>query len=151
MQPFHVTIHVRPNDIMHGEKIDLHGMSLKPLQMPSSFQGNPFPIGFEEVSAALQKLPRMFLEPDGSFVWVSAQGALPAWQLDGVLYDRNDRLLFVDLKGTCPAGEFNLLFAALGWPGTALIFQLVREAVFLDEEAFRRFTERPNDQKVVRE
>jgi hypothetical protein len=79
----------------------------------------------------------MFCEPDGSFVWVSSQGE-PAWQVDGNLYDRNERLLFVDLKGTCPPREFDRLLGALGWPSTALMFQLTREAVFLDEAEFRR-------------
>ena len=57
----------------------------------------------------------MFCEPDGSFVWVSSQGE-PAWQLDGNLYDRNSRLLFVDLKGTCPRGAFDQLMTASDGP-----------------------------------
>jgi hypothetical protein len=142
MQDFHVTIHVRPPDATAGNRFDVHGMSVTTLHIPQQFQGNPFSLSFEEVSAALQKLPRMFLEPDGSFVWVSPQGSSQAWQLDGVLYDRNDRLLFVELKGTCPPDELDQLLAALGWPSTALMFQLVREAVFLDEVEFRRFVER---------
>jgi len=31
------------------------------------------------------------------------------------------------------------LLTALGWPATAVMFQLTREAVFLDEAEFRRF------------
>ena len=81
----------------------------------------------------------MYCEPDGSFVWVSSQGE-PAWQVDGNLYDHNERLLFVDLKGTCPPREFDRFLAALGWPRTKLMFQLTREAVFLDEAEFRRLS-----------
>jgi hypothetical protein len=80
----------------------------------------------------------MFLEPDGSFVWVSAAKETP-WQLDGVLYDRNERLLYVDLKGACTAPAFDRLLGALGWPETPVMFQLAREAVFLDETEFRRY------------
>ena len=90
---------------------------------------------FEEVSEALAALPRMFIEPDGSFVWVSASE--PAWQLDGVLYDGPDRLWYIELKGRCPETEFNLLLTALGWPQTQVAFQLVREAALFDEQAFR--------------
>jgi hypothetical protein len=99
-------------------------------------------ISFEEASARLTKLERMYCEPDGSLVWVSSQGE-PAWQVDGNLYDRNERLLFVDLKGTCLAESFDRLLAALGWPQTSLMFQLTREAVFLDEAEFRRWASYP--------
>jgi hypothetical protein len=102
-----------------------------PGQSPSLFART-----FEEVSDSLAALPRMFVEPDGSFVWVASSG--PAWQLDGVLYDGAGRLWYVELKGRCPQEEFDRLLSALGWPQTAVVFQLVREAVELDEPAFRR-------------
>ena len=92
---------------------------------------------FEVARECLAGLERMFSEPDGSFVWVSPQGD-PVWQVDGNLYDRNERLLFVDAKGSCPPEEFDRLLTALGWPATKLMFQLTREAVFLDEAEFRR-------------
>jgi hypothetical protein len=57
------------------------------------------------------------------------------------MYDRNGQLLFVDAKGYCPGDAFDRLLAALGWPGTKLMFQLVRQAVFLDEATFRRQAE----------
>ncbi len=79
----------------------------------------------------------MFCEPDGSFVWTSPRDE-PTWQVDGNLYDRDGRLLFVDLKGTCPPKEFDGLLQAFGWPATSLMFQLTREAVFLGEDEFRR-------------
>lgn len=91
---------------------------------------------FEEVADALGSLPRLFVEPDGSFVWVSS--GEPAWQLDGVLYDGTERLWYVDLKGRCPEAEFDRLLAALGWPETPLCFQLVRQAIWFEELAFRR-------------
>ena len=96
---------------------------------------------FEVASQRLGQLERMFCEPDGSFVWVSSQGD-PVWQVDGNLYDRDERLLFVDLKGTCPPDQFDRLLSALGWPETKLMFQLTREAVFLDEAEFRRLSAR---------
>ena len=43
------------------------------------------------------------------------------------------------MKGTCPPQRFDELLAALGWPQTQLVFQLTRQAVFLDEAEFRRF------------
>jgi hypothetical protein len=47
-------------------------------------------------------------------------------------------VLLVDLKGACPADRFDALLAAFGWPEQPLMVQLVRPAVFLDMETFRR-------------
>ena len=47
---------------------------------------------------------RIQLELDGSFVWVGA-----GWQLDGMMYDRGERLLYVDLKGNCPKAAWDRL------------------------------------------
>jgi hypothetical protein len=55
------------------------------------------------------------------------------------LFDRDGKLLFVDLKGSCPPEQFDRLLGAFGWPAASLMFQLTRQAVFLDEAEFRRF------------
>ena len=128
---------------MPGDAIDLMGHTLvsqkvRPLKVSSETLATaPFDCTFEEANDRLAALERMFCEPDGSFVWTSSQGE-PPWQVDGNLYDRDERLLFVDLKGTCPREQFDRLLTALGWPATRLVFQLTREAVFLDEAEFRR-------------
>ncbi len=100
-------------------------------------QSTTFACTFEQATGRLAALERMYCEPDGSFVWVSSQQETP-WQVDGNLYDRDGRLLFVDLKGSCPPDAFERLLQALGWPQTAVMFQLTREALFVDEGEFRR-------------
>ncbi len=138
MYRFYVTIHAQPAEAEAGDPIEIGGRTLRPLRVsPATLGATTFAVRFEDAVAALDRFERLYCEPDGSFVWTSPQ-AEPVWQVDGNLYDRNERLLFVDLKGTCPPGEFDRLLAALGWPGTALMFQLTREAVFLDEAEFRR-------------
>ncbi|HVA47363.1 MAG TPA: hypothetical protein VNH11_13420 [Pirellulales bacterium] len=91
---------------------------------------------FEQVAQSLADLPRMFVEPDGSFVWVAAAG--PAWQIDGVLYDGAERLWYMELQGRCPPHEFDRLLLALGWPETPVRVQLVREGELMEEQEFRR-------------
>ena len=83
-------------------------------------------------------LPRMFIEPDGSFVWVSTDAVQPTWQVDGSLYDRNGRLLYTELKGTCSRDPFQSLLGALGAvpSSSELVVQLVRYAVILETEEF---------------
>jgi hypothetical protein len=140
MLTFHTAIHARTPEVSAGAKIELRGLQLSTLTIPPEALAATFPLSFEQAGAALEQLPRLYFEPDGSFVWVSAQGE-PAWQVDGNLFDRAGGLLFVDLKGTCPSQQFEQLLRAFGWPGTAVLFQLLREAVFLDESEFRRYAE----------
>ena len=114
---------------------------MRPLRIARDALGTTTMEGsFEEARARLDELERMYSEPDGSFVWTSPHAQRP-WQIDGNLFDRDGRLLFVDLKGTCPGEQFDRFLRALGWPETKLMFQLTREAVFLDEAEFRRFAE----------
>jgi hypothetical protein len=141
MYEFQVTIHARPVAAAPGPQLNLKGRDVQTLAIsPEVVGATKMDRTFEAASEALASLERMYCEPDGSFVWVSSQAEDP-WQVDGNLYDRNERLLFVDLKGSCPGSRFDELLKALGWPQTALVFQLTRQAVFLDEAEFRRFAE----------
>lgn len=142
MLQFNVTIHACPADITQGPEAQLAGGPVRTLAIaPATLAATTFDCTFEEAAEYLEALERMFLEPDGSFVWTSSQKD-HAWQVDGNLYDRAGRLSFVDLNGCCPAENFDRLLAALGWPHTPLVFQLTREALVLDEAEFRRFATR---------
>jgi hypothetical protein len=136
MYTFQITLHALPAEALPGGSIEIDGQRYPTLDVPAQAQGTGFSVSFEETSVALAQLPRMFIEPDGSFVWVSPSGE-PTWQIDGVLYDRDERLQFIDLKGSCPAAAFDHLLSAVGWPTTAVMLQLTREAVFVDEATFR--------------
>jgi hypothetical protein len=140
MYRFHVTVHTRPASATVGSTVKLGGREITTLSVPHEALAEPFSITFEDAADRLGQLDRLFIEPDGSFVWASPQAG-PPWQVDGNLFDRNGRLLFVDLKGSCPPAEFDRLLSALGWPATPVMLQLVREAVLLDENAFRRWAE----------
>jgi hypothetical protein len=84
----------------------------------------------------------MLLEPDGSFVWKGIHSGRP-WQLDGMIYDRNGRVVHVEVQGTCPLAAFDRLLAALGWPAALVMFELRRAGVILDEAEFRRCATTP--------
>lgn len=136
--PFHVAIHPRSAAVAEGPIVLLDRGEFPTLLHSKDDVAGGFRLSFEEVCQALGQLPRMFIEPDGSWVWVSASGE-PAWQLDGMLFDRDERLLYVEVKGSCPTDAFDRLLAAIGWPQTRVMFQLLREAVFLSEAEFRRY------------
>ena len=114
----------------------IHGAQLQ-VQVPQAALAAPMAVSFDEAFIRLAALERMFAEPDGSFVWTSPREGI-GWQVDGNAFERDGRVLLVDLKGTCPETAFDRLLAAFGWPEQRLMVQLVRPAVFLDEATFRR-------------
>jgi hypothetical protein len=107
------------------------------LDVPHDALAVPLGIGFDEAFDRLGRLERMYAEPDGSFVWTSPREGV-SWQVDGNAFERNGRVLLVDLKGSCPPREFDRLLEAFGWPAEWMLVQLSRPAVFLDEATFRR-------------
>jgi len=108
------------------------------LEVIVSLTGDALPVSFDDAFAALAKLPRMFLEPDGSFVWTGTTPAGERWQVDGNLIDRGDVLAYAELKGCCPEEQFDEILRALGWPRAELSFQLPRRGIILPEGEFRR-------------
>lgn len=121
-----------------GPIVPLRGLKLQTLAIAPPALNEPLGCSFEDAQCRLNMLERMLFEPDGSFVWVSDEVDGEAWQLDGMLFDRNGRLHSAEVKGNCPETSLDILLSALGWPETDLVFQLTREAIFLDEGEFRR-------------
>src|SRR5690349_6762515 len=80
----------------------------------------PWDIDFETAVERLAKLERMFIEPDGAFVWRPAADV----QIDGVLYDRNSRLQYVELKGSARWTDIQRFNATLNSEAAPLAVQL---------------------------
>ncbi|MGC3969544.1 MAG: hypothetical protein QM775_19950 [Pirellulales bacterium] len=135
---FDAVVHSRPAGARLAAGTTLRGLALQALDTAGDVVGPGFPRSFEDAATALERLDRMFFEPDGSFVWVGTSTAGP-WQLDGLLADRNGRLLYAELKGRCPPDVLDEILATFGRPEHGLMIQLVREAVFLDDVEFRKY------------
>jgi hypothetical protein len=56
--------------------------------------------------------PGMYFEMDGSFVWVRESND-SRWQIDGMIYDRNDSIEYLDLKGAATGDLWLELFNAI--------------------------------------
>ncbi len=145
MKPFHCFVQRRPQDASEfaspTESKAMKDQTPEPsvLQISAEARGMTFSIRFDDVYQGLMQLPRMFIEPDGSFVWVGSQvnGVWP-WKLDGLLQDGGIHLAFLELKGHCRVEQFDQILMTLGWPDEPVMFQLAREGVFISEAAFRQ-------------
>ena len=135
---FEITLHGHPSGTLAAGTpyADLGG-TWPTVVVPRESLSVPMAIDFDAALARLGTLERMFVEPDGALVWTSRHGGDP-WQVDGNACERDGRLLLVDLKGSCPAAEFDRLLGCLEWPRQQVLAQLVRPGVFLAEAAFRR-------------
>jgi len=133
---FHANVFARPASALESERVTLRGLALPTIRV-KAFDAF-LHVTFEQAIEALTKLPRVDAEPDGFFV-ISGDQEGRRWQVDGHLFDFNDRLHRVQLRGQCPPHALDGLLQCFGWPGTPPLFELVMEGIALDEAAFRRW------------
>lgn len=125
--------HVHLYSIVSDFPWDIPGNGQNPL---ADIRSSCFALSFEQATAELEKLPRMFVELDGSFVW-TGQEVEQCWQIDGMLYDRAGRMQRVELKGFAPRSAWEPLLAIFDRPLQSLIIhcqiqmQLLRRSEFL--------------------
>jgi len=134
---FDVTIHPRPADVRPAGRHEDAWGDWQVLAVPPGLAGHSFSVGFEAAVERLAALERMFVELDGALVW-RGEFAGRAWQIDGNAWDRGGRLARIDVRGSCPALQFDRLLSACGWPADEVIAELPRAGVFLDEVTLRR-------------
>lgn len=133
----HTTVHAWPNATLRQTPLVLWGVSLSALRVESSAVWPSLSLRFEEAMDRLGQLSQLYIEPDGSFVWVSANGA-SGGQIDGQLNDSSSGLISVELKITGPAADLSGILGALGWPEERVLFQLVQQGVYLAEPELRQ-------------
>jgi len=85
--------------------------------MPIFVQIHPNPSqslrqSFESLAVALGCMPGMYFEMDGSFVWVDHRSK-PVGQMDGMVYDRDGCLEYVEIKGNCTPDQWLTLCRAV--------------------------------------
>lgn len=97
-------------------------------------ENQEFSKSFEEFADSLSKWPGMYFEMDGSFVWVPpiperdsvnlgiASGCRQ--QIDGMVYDRNGRIEYLDLKGTASLQSWLEIASALCEPSLVRIYDV---------------------------
>lgn len=90
---------------------------------------------FEQLAERLCAWPRLYFEPDGSFM-LMGKADLESWQLEGQIHDGRGAVDSIELKGNCPLATFDELLLALGWaPADFLTLQLPRALAISADEA----------------
>lgn len=101
----------------------------------------PLAVTFEHALDRLAQLPQMFIEPDGAFVWRPLPSVAERWQVDGNLFDRGESLFYVELKGSCPAAQFNQILMCLSTTPIEFAFEWVERGLLMNEATFRSMAE----------
>lgn len=79
--------------------------------------GSRFSVTLEQFAESVSTWPGMFFEMDGSFVWsIALEPSAGKAQIDGMVYDRDDRIEYLDLKGNARPEDWLALFSVLVGP-----------------------------------
>ncbi len=138
MRRFHVVIRALPSNEPTTAEVQIGKNTIETLSAQPMQQTGRLNVTFETAYNALESLPRMYIELDGSFVWVSTDSTELKWQVDGNLYDRDGSLISIDLKGTCDRENLARLLDIFRVEKQRLMVELVTSAVFVHEAEFLR-------------
>lgn len=94
---------------MKNHRLRLYGRS--PGREPQA--GVPLKVSWEVAFEQLATLPRMFAEPDGSFLWTGHDPSLGNWQLEGTLFDDGQVVRRIELMGNCSRDNWERFLSAL--------------------------------------
>ncbi|MCC6509184.1 MAG: hypothetical protein IT423_08760 [Pirellulaceae bacterium] len=94
--------------------------------------GVPLSISWERALANLELLPRMFAEPDGSFLWSGHDERVGPWQLEGTLFDDGQVVRRIELVGNCPPANWLGFLQALETDWHSISVELLDESQVVD-------------------
>ena len=138
MLSFHARVHAHPGSLEPVGAVTVAGQDLDTVRPVAAL--DTLAVAFDDVVKALGRLPRLDVEPDGFFTWTSAAGP-GDWKIEGQLVDAGTALMYVELRAQVPSDVLDDVVRALGWPESPLLFELVREGVFVEEAVFRQWAD----------
>lgn len=75
--------------------------------------GVPLNVSWEAAFERLSLLPRLYAEPDGSFLWSGQDESQGDWQLEGTLFDDGQVVRRIELVGNCSRDNWERFLQAL--------------------------------------
>ncbi|MDA8744728.1 hypothetical protein N9N28_08855 [Rubripirellula amarantea] len=99
---------------------------------------------FEDAAERLERMPKLYFEPDGSFVWARDGGNE---QVYGMLYDAAGVVQYCDMRGKCQRDTFRQLCQAVSGTDHLPNLQIMRlpESQWQDFQSFEHLTWTPSD------
>lgn len=91
---------------------------------------------YEDVAEELAKIPRLHIEPDGSFVWVSAENV--SRKINGQITDDGHQVMYIEFRGKAASSDLQPILATLRGAAAPLQFQLLPTGDMIDEAEFSR-------------
>jgi hypothetical protein len=134
MREFHATLRPFPEGVAEEIKATWNQLEVQALRVPTQANAMSFELSYEELSDRLNRIDRLHLEPDGSFVWVNAVDVKQ--RINGQITDNGKRVMFIEMRGCCVRSGMEPIVRQLGWPEVAVSFQLQPEALLVDGEQF---------------
>ena len=138
MRTFHAAVHRSSGRVVGERTVSLLDTSARVLDLTSDQLHEPWPIDFQTAFDRLERLPRMYIEMDGAWVWVGQASDGAAWQMDGLLNDSPRGLMTLEIKGRLPRAAWEDFRGQLVTSAETLVFQLMQEGVYLSEAEFAR-------------
>lgn len=138
MRTFHAVVHRSSERTARERTVSLLDTSARVLDFTSDQLHEPWPIDFQTAFDRLERLPRMYIEMDGAWVWVGQASDGTAWQMDGLLNDSPRGLMTLEIKGRLPRAAWEEFRGQLVTSAETLVFQLMQEGVYLSEAEFAR-------------
>lgn len=139
----HASLHARPADRLPIREIDVYGFHRRVCDVSANQLRHPLSVTFEELTDRFMAQPRLFCEPDGSFVWVGQdQDDEHRWQIDGQLNDSAEGLMSIEVKFAGRITNLSTLWQLCGAPEQRLLVQLVQFGVYLETDEFGKLLAR---------
>lgn len=121
----------RPCGAEAGTRVEIGGRNVQTLRCDPG-ETVPFAISFETASERLAALPGAYVEPDGSFSLRGESG----WRVVGCLFDRDGAVLYVELRGDCPADALSTIIGLLGETAETSMIQLPELGLWVGAQEF---------------
>ncbi len=140
--PFHLQLYYASESIESASASEatvvLSGKALRTYASPPQF--GFFPTSFESLISTMTSWSGVFAEWDGSWGWVASEKdehRRPLWRLDGMIYDRDQKVFYIELQGQCTLDAWRLFLAALGVTDTnRLAICWTHEGLWLNQNSF---------------
>lgn len=143
LKRWHLRISGHDSGATSGPLVRILEKEINSINLPTG--PKPLSVAFEQVEERLSRFPNVHFEPDGSFVWgATEQGPYfgRLWQLDCMLYDRENRIQYVELKGNCDRTTWEMLIEVLaGVECNPLVVQWIEQGVWVHEWELRKCIE----------